>query len=305
MKHALICLIAMLLLGSSAMGQQMNGFDLSKASIPIGEIFAGGPPRDGIPAIDEPKFISPKEARFLRDDDIVISFTHAGITRAYPLRILIWHEIVNDIIGKKPVAITYCPLCGTAMVFDRTISGKVRRLGVSGLLYQSDVLMYDRESNSLWSQLMMQGVSGPGNGTRLSLLPSEHLTWAAWRERHPQGQVLSTETGHQRNYGAEAYASYFATDQTMFPVPHHRKELRNKEWIVGIILDGTAKAYPVSAMPEAPIKDRIGQHEITLRYDRASRQPTVQDAKGKTIPYVVAFWFAWQAFYPKTELWKP
>lgn len=289
----------------SAWGQQMNGFDLSKATISTGDIYGGGPPRDGIPAIDAPKFISPNEVKFLRDDDIVISFTHAGITRAYPLRILIWHEIVNDTIGNKSIAITYCPLCGTAMVFDRTISGKVRRLGVSGLLFQSDVLMYDRESNSLWSQLMMQGVSGPAAGTQLSLLPSEHLRWSAWREKYPQGQVLSDDTGHRRDYSAEAYASYFATDQTMFPVPHSRRELRNKDWIIGVILDGTAKAYPAAQMPNTPIKDRIGRREITVSYDTATSQPVVIDSKGQPVPYVVAFWFAWQAFYPKTELWKP
>lgn len=304
MKHLILLLISTLP-AASAPGQEMNGFDLSNAAIPARDILSGGPPRDGIPAIDEPQFIRPTEVEFLRDDDIVISLTHASITRAYPLRILIWHEIVNEVIGTRPVAVTYCPLCGTAMVFDRTISGKVRRLGVSGLLYQSDVLMYDRESNSLWSQLMMKGVSGPGKGTRLTLLPSEHMTWSAWRERYPQGQVLSTDTGHSRDYRATAYSSYFATEQTMFPVPQTRRELRNKEWIVGIILGGTAKAYPLEQLPSNPVKDRIGKHEITVRHDAAARRPVVLDAAGDPVPHVVAFWFAWQAFYPQTELWKP
>jgi len=293
------------LVSSPLDAQQMNGFDLSKAAIPIGDIHGGGPPRDGIPAIDAPKFLAPQNVNFLQADDIVISFTDAGITRAYPLRILIWHEIVNDIIGKKPIAITYCPLCGTAMVFDRTIRGKVRRLGVSGLLYQSDVLMYDRESDSLWSQLMMKAVSGPEKGTALVLLPSEHLRWSAWREKYPQGQVLSDETGHRRDYSGTAYASYFATDQTMFPVPHTRRELKNKEWIIGVILDGNAKAYPAAQMPKAPVKDRVGRHEITVSYDSETSQPVVMNSKGQPVPYIVAFWFAWQAFYPKTELWKP
>lgn len=286
--------------------QTKNGFDLSNASINDEEILSGGPPRDGIPSIDRPKFIATKKVDYLRDGDIVIGLVRGDTARAYPTRILIWHEIVNDVIGGDAVAVTYCPLCGTAMVFGRKIDGKMRTFGVSGLLYRSDVLMYDRESESLWTQLAMKAVSGPAVGNELTWLPSEHLTWKAWREKYPNGEVLSTDTGYNRNYRGEAYSSYFASDETMFPVPHTRKELPNKTWVIGVIIDGKAKAYPVSDLPaDKGIEDKVGGKKLVVRYDAGKRYPTITGPEGEQMPSVMVFWFAWQAFYPKTGLWKP
>lgn len=290
----------------AAQAQTKNGFDLSKTSIDVSKILSGGPPRDGIPAIDQPKYLPAKRVDYLRDDDIVIGLVRGDRTRAYPLRILVWHEIVNDMLGDEAVAVTYCPLCGTAMVFSRRFEGKVRRFGVSGLLYQSDVLMYDREAESLWSQLAMQAVSGPDVGRKLTWLPSKHMTWRAWREAYPQSQVLSMDTGHRRNYQGKAYAAYFASERTMFPVPHTRRELSNKTWVIGTVIDGQAKAYPVDDLPaQQVIKDRVGNQQITLRFDAVSRFPQMTGPDGEQIPVVMVFWFAWQAFYPETELWQP
>lgn len=286
--------------------QAKNGFDLSKVSIDKDEIFFGGPPRDGIPSIDRPEFIIASKVDYLHDDDIVIGLVRGDTARAYPTRILVWHEIVNDVIGEDAVAVTYCPLCGTAMVFKRKINGKVRSFGVSGLLYRSDVLMYDRESESLWSQLAMKAVSGPAVGKELTWLPSEHITWKAWREKYPKGQVLSTNTGYHRNYGENAYASYFSSDKTMFPVPHTRKELPNKAWVLGVVIDGKAKAYPINDLPSNnAIKDKVGNKQVVVRYDAKKRFPQITGPKGEQIPSVMVFWFAWQAFYPETDLWKP
>jgi hypothetical protein len=272
----------------------------------VEEIFSGGPPRDGIPSIDRPKFIAANKVDFLGDDDIVIGLVRGDTARAYPTRILIWHEIVNDVIAEDAVAVTYCPLCGTAMVFERKTGGKLRTFGVSGLLYRSDVLMFDRESESLWSQLAMKAVSGPAVGTELTWLPSEHLTWKAWREKYPHGEVLSTDTGFGRNYQREAYAAYFSSDKTMFPVPHKRRELPDKTWVIGIVIDGTAKAYPVGDLPtDNAIKDKVGSKQVVVRYDAEKRYPQITGPDGEQIPSVVAFWFAWQAFYPETGLWKP
>jgi len=291
---------------SWAQAQTKNGFDLSVLSIDKNEILSGGPPRDGIPSIDRPKFITAKKVDYLRDDDLVIGLVRGDTARAYPARILVWHEIVNDVIGGDAVAVTYCPLCGTAMVFARKINGKVVTFGVSGLLYRSDILMYDRESESLWSQLAMKAVSGPVVDTELVWLPSEHLTWKAWREKYPHGEVLSTDTGYERNYQGEAYAAYFASEETMFPVPHTRKELSNKTWVVGILIDGKAKAYPVGDLPTGrAIEDRLGNQRLIIRYDADKRYPQITDRKGKPIPSVMVFWFAWQAFYPNTDLWRP
>ncbi|MDP2645765.1 MAG: DUF3179 domain-containing (seleno)protein [Desulfobacterales bacterium] len=152
----------------------------------------------------------------------------------------------------------------------------------------------------------MKAVSGPAVGNELIWLPSEHSTWKAWRKKYPHGKVLSTDTGHNRNYGGNAYASYFSSEKTMFPVPHLRKELPNKTWVIGVIIDGKAKAYPVNDLPtNRAIEDNVGSKQIIVRYDADKRNPQIVSPAGEQIPSVMVFWFAWQAFYPKTELWKP
>lgn len=283
-----------------------NGFILSKLLIPNQDILMGGPARDGIPSIDQPKFISPDKADYMKDDDIVLSVTRDQVTRAYPLRILVWHEIVNDTINGHPLLITYCPLCGTAILFDRKIKGKARSFGVSGMLYQSDVLMYDRESESLWSQLEMKAVSGPSSGTQLTWLPSEQMTWKAWKTRFPKGMVLSSETGFRRNYSADAYASYFKSPEPKFPVPSHRDDLAKKDWIIGIIHNDQALAFPLKDLEtKGKAKHGEGDAAITLSYNKDSHQTVAKKSDGTVLPTVTAYWFAWQAFYPKTEVWKP
>ncbi|MFN2477418.1 MAG: DUF3179 domain-containing protein, partial [Chthoniobacterales bacterium] len=203
---SLLLIFGLVSVASPSRAISHNGFDISNATVPRNEILAGGPPRDGIPSIDQPRFIIPGAADYLHEDDLVVSVQLEGTTRAYPLRILVWHEIVNDVIGTRPIAVTYCPLCGTAMVFDRKINGRTHTFGVSGLLYQSDVLMYDRETESLWSQLAMKAISGSRAGTELRLLAADQQTWRAWRGKHPNGEVLSSQTGYSRDYGQNAYS---------------------------------------------------------------------------------------------------
>lgn len=289
--------------------QQLNGFDLSDVSIDLQEIASGGPPRDGIPSIDQPTFVDIAAVDYLQDDDIVISVSRNGVTRAYPTRILVWHEIVNDVLGEEAIAVTYCPLCGTGMVFASDIAGQRRSFGVSGLLYRSDVLMYDRETESLWSQLAMQAVSGAAKGAQLTWLVSEQLTWQAWRQRYPEGEVLSLDTGHHRHYAGEAYSTYFSSPKPMFAVPQWRRELPDKSWVIGIIVDGQPKAYPINTLTaetaEKSIHDVVGEQAIVVTYDAASQHATVTTKAGEAIPSVMVFWFAWQAFYPKTGLWQP
>lgn len=188
------------------------------------------------------------------------------------------------------------------MIFDRKVGGKVRNFGVSGLLYQSDVLMYDREDESLWSQLKMEAISGPLSGTKLEWLPSEHLTWKAWKAKYPNGEVLSTDTGHRRNYNATAYASYFESAGTVFPVPKNREELPQKDWVIGVVADGKAIAFPLAQLEKNP---EVTMDGVSLKFDPTSRLAIATDSQGKELPTVTVFWFAWQAFYPQTTLWKP
>jgi len=282
--------------------KRLNGFDVSNASIPVNDILSGGPPRDGIPSVDHPRFIRPADAHFMQDKDEVISISVNGETRAYPLRILDRHEIVNDQLSGKLIAITYCPLCGTAMVFNRQIAGRTLSFGVSGLLYQSDVLMYDRQTQSLWSQLKMSSISGPLVHTKLEWLPSQQLTWRAWKEMYPQGIVLSSETGTSRDYSKDAYVSYRQSSGMMFPAPKNRPELSPKEWVIGVLVNGAAHAYPINVLSRLRALED-GQVKIT--YDPESQQVTVENSvTGGRIPSVKVYWFAWQAFYPDTDLFK-
>ena len=195
-----------------------TGFDLSQATIPVREIQSGGPPKDGIPALSNPKLVSAAEASYLGPSDRVVGVVSGRESRAYPLAILNYHEIINDRIGELPIAVTYCPLCDSAVVFDRRTPLGEREFGVSGLLYNSNVLMYDRSNaESLWSQIKGEGVSGPGARMKLTVLPMELTTWAAWQTRHPNTTVISSETGHRRNYRTSPYAGYFQQPNLMFP----------------------------------------------------------------------------------------
>jgi len=290
----------------SAAAAPAHGFSLDNATIPVREIRPGGPPRDGIPSIDRPRFIAPAQVKYLDEDDLVVSFTHEGETRAYPLRVLVWHEIVNDRIGDLAINVSYCPLCGTAMVFDRAIAGRSLEFGVSGLLYQSDVLMYDRQTESLWSQLAMESVSGPLVGQKLRLLPAEHLTWRAWRAKYPAGRVLSTDTGHNRDYAHFPYQDYARSPRLMFPVSGKRRDLPTKEKIVGVVINGHARAYPLGQLPDGhEVEDRIGDTNVRVRYDRVDQLFVITDSSGSKVPHIPAYWFAWQTFYPDTTIWNP
>ncbi|RME92604.1 MAG: DUF3179 domain-containing protein [Verrucomicrobia bacterium] len=286
---------------------RLNGFDVANALIPVEAIRRGGPPRDGIPAIDRPRFQPASQpAPWMEDDDLLLSVTVGDETRGYPLRILVWHEIVNDTIAGRPIAVTYCPLCGTGMVFDRRAGGRELSFGVSGLLYQSDVLMYDRQTESLWSQLAMKSVAGPLAGTPLNWLPAEHVTWKAWRQEHPDGRVLTTDTGFTRNYRATPYRRYFESPDTMFPVPEHRTELPKKAWVLGVLVEGRPQCYPLALLEKkGRIEDRVGDVAIEVRFEPDTRRARVTRlADGQPLPSVMAYWFAWQAFHPETGLWK-
>jgi hypothetical protein len=186
-------------------------------SIEYDELLSGGPPRDGIPSIDEPKFEDPGEAaEWLADNEPVISLEIGGDARAYPLQILTWHEIVNDTVGDVPVIVTFCPLCNSAITFDRRLGGEVYEFGTSGLLRNSDLVMYDRTSESLWQQLTGEAIVGDLVGEQLTFLPASIVSFADFRSAYPDGVVLSRETGYSRSYGRNPYAGYDRIGQSPF-----------------------------------------------------------------------------------------
>ena len=288
------------------LGITLVGFDFSRHAIPVDEIASGGPGKDGIPAILEPKFVTAVQATFLEDHDRVLAITRGNKAKAYPIRILNWHEVVNDTIDGQPILISYCPLCGTGMAFDPVVDGKTLTFGVSGLLYKSDVLMYDHQTESLWSQIMQEAVTGEMMGTRLTLLPLIHTTWGAWKAEHPESLVLSTDTGHRRDYGRDPYAFYAESARLMFPAGEPDRRLGPKSWVIGIELNGETKAYPFYELEKlsGAATDVVGSENITIHYDHVSRTARIRDQQGDDLPSVVAYWFAWAAFHPETKLYQ-
>jgi len=285
-------------------GERKNGFLLSNLKIPVDEIHHGGPPRDGIPSIDQPKFDLPSAAR-ITDKDPVLGVIHHGVAKAYPVRIMDWHEIVNDEFDGEKVVITYCPLCGSGMAFEAEIKGRVRTFGVSGLLYNSDVLLYDRETESLWSQIMSQAVSGNESGTALQLIPTYYTSWGAWKDHHPSSLVLSPQTGYNRDYNKSPYIAYEWDQTLMFPVSLESKEMKRKDRIIGISLNGKHKAYSIKRLRKQDIltwDDQIGGQDISLVYDTDAEILMVTDNHGKIVPTTTMFWFAWYAFHPDTDM---
>lgn len=285
----------------------LSGFDTSRHSIPVDEIMAGGPGKDGIPALSQPKFVTAKKAKsFIKDDDRVLGLARNGQAKAYPVKILNWHEIVNDTIGSQPVVVTFCPLCGTGMVFDGKINGKSLTFGVSGLLYQSDMLLYDRKTDSLWSQIKGEAVTGSMTGSRLKLLSSTQTTWGKWKNEHPETLVLSQKTGYSRDYDRDPYMGYYSSSRLMFEVKNRNKAFHPKERVIGLEIGGKFKAYPFSELSKAkqPVTDQLNGATVKVIFDKQSQSAMIRDHQGKELPSVVGFWFAWFAFHPDTEVFR-
>lgn len=218
-----------------------------KHIVPLDEILSGGPPKDGIPSIDDPKFVSVSDGdKFLDDDEIVFGIFLNGEARAYPKQILVWHEIVNDDIKGQPVLITYCPLCGTAIAFERKINNEAVEFGTSGKLYKSNLVMYDRKTDTYWSQVGGIAIVGELTGTKLKQLPIDTLTWGEWKKLHTDTIVLSRETGQIRPYGVDPYGDYYTNRNVGFGATFTDTRLHPKAMVSGIVVDGIEKAYPFS-----------------------------------------------------------
>ena len=224
--------------------------DFSLHSVPYDEIRSGGPPRDGIPPIDDPKFTTNEAAsRWLGDQEPVIIFGLNGDVRAYPLQILTWHEIVNDTVGGVPVAVTFCPLCNAALVFDRRLDGVIHDFGTSGKLRNSDLVMWDRQTESWWQQFTGEGIVGELAEKKLTSLPSQVISWQAFKAANPQGKVLSRDTGFSRSYGRNPYAGYDRADNPPFlfdgPVDGR---LLPKERVAFVTVGDKTAAFPFSIL---------------------------------------------------------
>ena len=292
-----------------------NGFSLAESSIPPEEIIGGGVRRDSIPALDDPAHVSVADAPW-DDRERVIGVHLGGEARAYPISILVWHELVNDVLDGRPILASYCPLCGTGIVFDRRprsaqpgvrassaapnspSPGEELHVGVSGLLYRSDLLMYDRETESLWPQISGEAVTGSSRGRRLGQIRSQMTTWGEWRRRHPETTVLSLETGYRRRYGSTPYGNYATSDRLMFPVPHDRRYPPKMPTLGLRLSERHSRAYPAIEVERAGgrVEDEFAGRPVVVSYHPATR--VFEVVAGDEIEVIEGYWFAWMAFHP-------
>ncbi len=273
------------------MGWKTN-FDISLVS--FDEIFSGGVPRDGIPPIDNPKFVDFAEANvWVGDREPVISLAVNGEARAYPLQILTWHEIANDVVGGTPVAVTFCPLCNSSVVFDRRVLGETLRFGVSGNLRNSDLIMWDDKTETWWQQLTGEAIVGDLVGVELDFLASQLISYAEFKESFPAGLVLSRDTGHMRDYGRNPYVGYDSIDESpfLFSGPLDGR-LRSTSRVVAVHNDAESVAYPFESLGEVRVvNDRVGSDSIVVLWtpDTASALGESQIGSAGAVGSGVAF----------------
>ena len=230
-----------------------------------------------------------------------------GVAKAYPIRILDAHEVVNDFFAKERIVVTYCPLCNSGMAFSIDTDSVAKTFGVSGLLFNSDVLLYDRQSGSLWSQIQSQAISGPLRGTDIQAVVAAHTTWPDWQAKHPDTLVLSTDTGFRINYKTRRYSEYRRGRQLMFPVANRSKEYSNRELVLGITIGDTHKAYPFKELRKRGqvfIDDTISATQIRVEWREKEKYARAFSEDGEEIPTVIVYWFAWYAFHPDTTVFQ-
>lgn len=296
---------------SSRETKQIMVTDGVKHSIPLEEILSGGPPKDGIPSIDDPKFVPVAEASvWLGDSEPGIAFSRGSTHRFYPYQILVWHEIVNDTVEGERILVSYCPLCLTGFVSDPQVLDERVEFGTSGKLWKSNLVMYDRKTDSLWSQVLGEAVVGEMTGTKLKTLPSDQVRYGNWKKQFPDGVVLSRDTGANRFYGSSPYGDYFSvTNLSLSLARPTDTRLPNDAFVFGIVINGKAKAYPTASVTaKGTVEDVVEGERISLRYDKeldAVRMfKQLPNGSEERINPISGFWFSWATAHPDTELYQ-
>ena len=294
-----IALIAML-----GVYPALTAFDLSRHSVPADQIVSTGVSMEGVDAITQPVFVTAPAAKFLSPDDRVVGLILKGTVRAYPLKILTWHQVVDDSIAGNPIAVTYCPLTGSAIVYDRMLGKKTLMLGTSDRLFDSNLLFFDQATKSLWSQIKGEAIAGPLTEQRLNPIPSVVTTWGIWKGYHQETVVLNASVADTRNFAKDATARY-ERSRVMLPVSTLDQRMAPKERVLGLSINGASVAFPFDNLDRArpPISTSVGGTPVTIVYDPASRTAgAVVD--GKHVAAYTGFWFAWATFHPKTTIWN-
>jgi hypothetical protein len=295
-------LILALLPAAAAAGP--NNFDLSKTVVPAQEILSGGPERDAIRAVDEPEFAPPDQASAVGPTTPVLGVELGGEARAYPVHVLEFHQIVNDELDGTAIAVTYDPLTGCPRAFRRKLGDRVLRFGVSGLVWNSGFLMFDRETQSLWSQFDGRALAGPLAGSTLERVSVRQETMLDWLRRAPNSVFLERPERKRIDYRYSPYRSYWVQDKIPFEVKAQDRRFHAKEMALGVVVNGKARAYLGSIATGAGgrITDTLGGRKIEIEYD--SGTALFRWKADPDVDVTESYWFAWKAFHPETEIWK-
>lgn len=261
---------------------------------------------DCITSLDDPLCETAESAStWLQDEDRVFGIDLNGSQRAYPQKVLNWHEIANDTFDETPVAVTFCPLCGTAVSFIRDVNGYTVDFGVSGKLYNSDLVMYDRYEGSLWQQATGEAIAGKAaqRNEVLEKIPTTTTTWGRWKKRHPETIVLSRTTGYDRDYDRYPYGTYERNGEIYFGIQNEDLRLPLKEVVYGVVINGEAKAYQEGALEmSVTITDTVGGQQITVMRTEAGEVTFTNNVTFEEYIPLRSFWFAWAAFNPDTGI---
>ena len=280
--------------------------DGTKYIVDPSKVISGGPPKDGIPSIDNPKFVSVEEAdQWIQDNELVLAIIYKDVKRVYPLQIMVWHEIVNDFIAGDPILITYCPLCGSGIAYERTLDGETVEFGTSGKLFNSNLVMYDRKTDTYWQQIDGKAIVGELTGMELKEISIDTVVWRDWKQNHADSEVLSQDTGFTRDYGRDPYGSYQEDSFLFFPVENQDDRVHPKTVIFGVEINDKFKAYREDDLKETGIiEDEFSGVRIKLERDDVGIVKITNLDTGEEIVKERDFWFAWYAFHPDTELYK-
>jgi hypothetical protein len=287
---------------ASAAPSELGGFALGDLRVPFEHLVAGGPKRDEIQSVDAPKLASLEEATWVLAENPVIGVSLGGESRVYPIHVIERHQIVNDVVGGTPIAVTYDPLAGVPLVYERKVDGKTLELGVAGILYNANFLMYDRGTQSLWSQFRGDAIAGPLAGKKLRRVVSRQETLAGWLERHPDSKVLAPPSD-KIDYRYSPFSSYWVSNRIPSRVDAEDPRFHAKEVVLGVVRDGKARAYLGSLVTEGGgrLDDEFAGRKIKIAYD--SEDSVFRYEVPPDVEVTEAYWFAWKAFHPNTEVW--
>jgi hypothetical protein len=308
-QHAgLLALIAILLLAADdpqepAARDTLNGFSLENLTVPREAIQAGGPDRDAVRSVDLPSFVSPEDASWVMPRNPVLGIQLDGEARAYPVHLLEWHQVVNDVLGEVRVTVTYDPLAGAPIAFRRRIGDRTLSFGVSGLVYNSSALLYDRETESLWAPLRGEAIAGKLAGTAIERVVVRQVPLGVWLASAPESLVLVRPEVRRIDYRYSPFSRYWVEDRIPYPVAAKDERFHAKELALGVVADGKSRAYLGSLLTEAggSARDEFQKRAIRVTYD--TTLGVFEWEVPDDVEVTESYWFSWKAFHPDTEVW--